>query len=212
LVVEGTGAGADYLVYLQQAGAAAGSSPAADRASMQVPLDVPLRIGPGTSRTFTINLNSGSLNSGHVINTISLHGWLEPADPYLDWAGLTHAMTGSGAGFDEDPDGDGIRNGLEFVLGGDPRAPDREILPRGWLDDGRFVFEFRRAESAAYLNAVAEFGSDLAGWTTAADGVNGVVISESSGGAIPLVRVEFPGSLAAGGRLFVRLRIARPSP
>jgi hypothetical protein len=58
-----------------------------------------------------------------------------------------------------------------------------------------------------------EYGSDLNGWTTAEGGVGNVVITEDNNfysGNTDRVRVVIPRSLAAGGKLFARLRIEVP--
>lgn len=74
LVVEGTGQGAQFLVHVQEAGAASVGSPAASTVSMTVPLAAPVVIAAGSSKTITINLNSGNLNSAHIFNTLTLDG------------------------------------------------------------------------------------------------------------------------------------------
>lgn len=74
LLVEGTGQGAQYLVHVQEAGAASVGSPAASTVSMTVPLASPVVIAAGSSKTITINLNSGNVNSAHIFNTVTLDG------------------------------------------------------------------------------------------------------------------------------------------
>jgi hypothetical protein len=56
-----------------------------------------------------VNMDSVTIPGNQVV----------PTDPYLDWA-ATMGLSGAAAAFDADPDGDGIANGLEFVLGGQP--------------------------------------------------------------------------------------------
>lgn len=57
---------------------------------------------------------------------------------------------------------------------------------------------------------VVEYGSDLTGWTTAENDVDGVTITEDTDGGgtnIDLVTVAIPRALATGGKLFVRLNV-----
>ncbi len=130
-----------------------------------------------------------------------------PGDPgfrfWLDFTGLQGADRLATA----DPDKDGIPNSLEFVLGGKPSgsgAADRTILPQLSLDETRAIFVFRRADVAAAIGPFVQYG-DLASWTTATHGVNGVQITVEDDGfetGVDRVTVRIP---RATGRLFVRL-------
>ena len=174
-----------------------------------VALDAPVVIGPGESKTFTINLNSGALNSLHNINGFSLNGTLlSSSGPYLNWAEITHGLAGEDAAFTADAESDSMDNGLEFVLGGDPNVLDLEILPFTWTTATDYYFLFRRNDDAAYLNPVVEYGSDLENWSTAVDGENGISVQEIDDEieeGIDEVTVRIPLSLASGGQLYYRL-------
>lgn len=137
--------------------------------------------------------------------------------PFEQWASAK-GLTGPAAGFDADPDFDGVSNGIEFVLGGEPNPANpgsnsAGLLPTMTTDSGtsELVFVFRRADAAAGLNPVAEYDTDLAGtWTPAQGGVNGVTINETQdgfGAGIDRVEVRIPSSQAAAGRLFARLAV-----
>lgn len=122
----------------------------------------------------------------------------------------------AGAGSAEDSDGDGIPNGIEFVIGGDPSGPDSDsnnLLPTTTVDEQYVTFEFRRTDEAAAYNPLVEYGSTLTGWTEAEGGVDGVVIAEDNGFfgmGIDRVRVQIPRALAIGSKLFARLRVEIP--
>ncbi|MEK7951454.1 beta strand repeat-containing protein [Luteolibacter soli] len=120
----------------------------------------------------------------------------------------------AGAGANVDSDKDGIPNGIEFVIGGDPsNSPSTALLPTVSADATKLVFVFRRTDDSASYNPFAEYGSTLSGWTTAQAGVNGVVITEDNnfyGANTDRVTVSIPRSLAVGGKLFARLRIEVP--
>jgi autotransporter-associated beta strand protein len=138
------------------------------------------------------------------------------ADAYGDWEILNGI---AGAGPDTDSDGDGVRNGIEFVIGGDPSGPNSDsngLLPTISVDGTYLDFVFRRTDESVVYAPFVEYGSDLGGWTQARQGVNGVVvITENNPLDLPpdtdRVTVRIPRALAAPGtRLFARLRVNIP--
>jgi autotransporter-associated beta strand protein len=136
---------------------------------------------------------------------------------YQTWAALNGIPGASGA---TDSDGDGISNAIEFVIGGDPSGPDSNssaLLPTIDISDPVYVdFVFRRTDEAAESEHYVQYGSDLAGWTTAEPGepVEGpVVITETDdfyGAGIDRVTVRIPRALAEGSKMFARLRADIP--
>jgi autotransporter-associated beta strand protein len=121
----------------------------------------------------------------------------------------TWATSKGVTGFDTDSDGDGIPNGIEFVIGGEP-APgagsnSAALLPQVSYDKptGDLVFVFRRTPESAYLNPAAEYSTTLTGmWNSAAAGT---VVGNVGG--VDLVEVRLPSSLAAAGKIFARLKV-----
>ncbi len=120
-------------------------------------------------------------------------------------------------GFDDDADNDGIRNGLEYILGGNPNASDAVIVPASEVTDTQFVFTFSRSdESEADTELVFQWSSDLAGWNDvpvgAANSTTGGVTVEvaENGGDPDTITVRVPRSNAAGGKLFGRLSATKP--
>ncbi len=124
-------------------------------------------------------------------------------------------------GATDDPDADGIANGAEFVIGGNPAAgSDVGLLPTqifvtADLGNGStdyLKFTFRRTDISAYIAPGVEYDTDLSGiWTSATNGVSGVVIQTADDGfALGVDRVDtyIPVSLAASGKLFARLQVA----
>jgi surface-anchored protein len=79
----------------------------------------------------------------------------EPESPFEAWqqrhwpAGTSELVTAPGA----DPDGDGVVNLLEYVLGLDPNIASREGLPKGVISEGpgepRFGLRYTRAKEAS---------------------------------------------------------------
>jgi hypothetical protein len=115
-------------------------------------------------------------------------------------------LSGTDAGFDADPNGNGIPNGLEFVLGGDPATTDIVAqLPIATIQGGDLVFTFSRTDASAYLNPTVEFATDLSGpWATAVHGAGGVTIQTTGATPSDTVTVTIPRNGAA--RIFARLR------
>ncbi|WP_035605406.1 autotransporter-associated beta strand repeat-containing protein, partial [Haloferula sp. BvORR071] len=116
----------------------------------------------------------------------------------------------SGAGANADSDHDGIPNGVEFVIGGDPSDSDSSALaPVITVDASYLNFVFRRTDDSASFNPAVQYGSSLGAWTTAQPGVpseNPVLIQEVNnfyGAGIDQVTVKIPrGLVAPGTKLF----------
>lgn len=136
------------------------------------------------------------------------------ADPFVTWAG-GKGLSGSAAAFDADPDGDGIANGLEFVLGGEPNpanpgSSSLALLPTAEASGDNLVFTFSRDKQATYLNPTVEFSADLVPpWTTAVHGSN-ATITATDAGDFETVTVTIPKNGAA--TLFARLKVVESAP
>lgn len=185
-----------------------------------------------TPKTFTLATSSGGilgLDAGEItVDDGALPGtWSVqasgnllqlsylPGTAYDSWA-AANGIPGAGPGTDSD--GDGIDNGIEFVIGGDPSDSDsNHLLPVVTLDTNYLNFSFRRADVAAGFDPVVEYGSSLGAWTEAANGLpvgNPVVIEETNnfhGNGIDRVTVRIPRVLAnPGSKLFARLKVDIP--
>ena len=118
-------------------------------------------------------------------------------------------LTGEAAAFDADPDGDGLPNGIEFVIGGEPNPANpgsnsRALLPTAVASGNDLVFTYTRTHAAAYLNPVVEFDADLQGmWTTATAG--NATIQVTPGATADTVTVTIPRE--ATQQLFARLKV-----
>lgn len=119
----------------------------------------------------------------------------------------------AGAGSTADSDGDGISNGIEFVIGGDPSGPGSDsnaMLPTITKNSTHLVFVFRRTDASVSAAPKVEFGTTLLpAWTTAVNGTGGVTILEEDnafGAGVDRVTVSIP--LPVGDtKLFARLRV-----
>jgi hypothetical protein len=123
-------------------------------------------------------------------------------------------LIGTDGDFDADPDGDGVPNGIEFIIGGDPRPgfPDTTPHPNQnnpVIDETHLIFTHRRTHVSRYLPTVVQYNSDLAPtWNNSQQGVNGVIITVTEnfyGTGIDKVETKIPRIVAADGRIFVRL-------
>ncbi len=138
-----------------------------------------------------------------------------PEPGFVTWAGTGGmGLTGAAAAFDADPDFDGIPNGIEFVLGGDPNpahpgSNSSARLPTAASDGDNLVFTFTRMHEAAYLNPVVEFSADMLDpWTTAVDPGN-AAIAVVTGTSADTVTVTIPKG--SNTRLFARLKVEKPA-
>jgi autotransporter-associated beta strand protein len=138
-------------------------------------------------------------------------------DPYFAWAanpafGLT---PGVNDGFTQDADGDGLVNGLEWILGGNPSLQDAAsrvttTRPPG----GGLVISFtREPDSIAIADLMVEYDGDLAApWNSVAIGTsssgpdaNGVTVGIDTSGSPHQVTVTIPAGNEQAGKLFSRL-------
>lgn len=81
---------------------------------------------------------------------------------YVEWA----AVNAPGQTPDQDFDGDGVSNAVEYVLGGTKSTNDLGKLPAATTPNGDFVFRFDRAKTSktADTTVVIEVGTTLASW------------------------------------------------
>ena len=138
--------------------------------------------------------------------------------PYQTWA-YGKGLTGDDAGFNADPDNDGIVNGIEFVIGGEPNpahpgSNSQSLLPQVQMDDTYLRVVYRRNDDALYLSSGIQYGTDLANpWMLAQQDVNGVIINvvnDGFGPNIDRVEVLIPRGNEVAGKLFARLAAAEP--
>ncbi len=136
-------------------------------------------------------------------------------DPYRDWRDATFGADAALplAAPDADPDGDGLTNAEEFVLGGSPMQSSTAPEPVSEAAGDTFTFRFTPAVADG-AELTVQRASDLASddWTTVAqrplrggpwqvpDGTAGLSVDPETGA----VAVTIPATAA---RTFVRLRV-----
>jgi fibronectin-binding autotransporter adhesin len=92
--------------------------------------------------------------------------------PFSTWAGTTHGLTGDGALAGSDPDGDGVKNIVEFALNGNPTSGSNNGLTSTLIQDASSP----AGDELTYTLAVrdgATFSSGAGGSQTAT--VDGVI-------------------------------------
>jgi hypothetical protein len=151
----------------------------------------------------------------HNIALVSVGG-----SPFTTWATTTNGLAGIDAAATADPDNDGLDNLIEFVIGGqpnpaNPNAESSGLAPTVSTDENNLIFTFRRTDLALTqpgIGIVVEYGSDLAGWLPATDGVNGVAITfnEEIEAGVDEILVFIPKALADDAKMFARLNVMIP--
>jgi hypothetical protein len=141
--------------------------------------------------------------------------------PYAAWAAAAglDGTPGKEAGFEQNPEIDGLANGLEWVLGGDPLAGDDGALvtTSGNAATGLTLVFGRAADSIGEVSLFIDWGPDLNSLAnTLAIGTSDV---GPSGNAPTIdidapvagkITVNIPAANAVGGKLFARLRATQP--
>ena len=142
---------------------------------------------------------SGTLN---VVN-----GATPPTSGYDTWA-ATNAPAQTA---DQDYDGDGVSNGVEYLLGGSAGANDSGKLPAASTSGGNLVFTFVRDQDSktADTSVKIEVGTTLASWPASytvgndtASSSAGVTVTDNGNGTdtITLTLAQAPDA-----RKFARL-------
>ena len=131
-------------------------------------------------------------------------------DPYAVWLSQ-HSNQMSETGFYSDLDGDGLENGLEFLLNSDPTTgTGHTMYTEASVDVNSVVFSFERAAgSTVNTTQIFEYSSDLSGWTQLQ--MTGDVDVQISTGPIvdgmEPITVTIPKTEVVGARLFGRIRV-----
>lgn len=140
-----------------------------------------------------------------------------------DWAmeeGL-NGSPGKEAGFEDDPEGDTVDNGLEWILGGDPLAQDAAaILPVPQSDpvNGLTLTFTREEDSIGETTLLVQWQTDLdstwndvtIGATSSGPDGNGVTVTINEAADPDEVTVNIPATNAANGKIFARLNASQP--
>ena len=102
-----------------------------------------------------------------------------------------------------DPDGDGITNLMEFVIGGSPVVSSQSSLPTLATVGSDLVLSYTRSdESESVTTQVGQWSTDLSDWAN----VTPALVNEN-GAAADDITITVPKSDAVNGKLFLRLNV-----
>ena len=170
----------------------------------------------GLPENATVNVGLNAFTIHYTANQVTLAA-TAAGSPYLDWAD-DNELVGDDRDFEADPDGDGIANGLEWVLGGDPLASNSSMVSVTGSSLTGLTLSFNREEdSIGVATLVVEWTTDLdVTWNevpvTQAGGSydDGVTVSVNQEATPDRVTVTIPSNNEAGSKLFARLRVTLP--
>jgi hypothetical protein len=123
------------------------------------------------------------------------------------WA-QAEGLSGQDALPSADPDGDGVANLLEYILGGKALQPDAAaILPTREIANGFLTLRYRRSQaSLTDTLQTGQWSTDLLTWTD----IEPILVQNNSPEP-DAMEIRIPLSLATQGKLFARLQ-ALPKP
>jgi hypothetical protein len=183
---------------------------------------------PSAAGTLRLRINVSAVLSdvaGNSLNTVAaieddttITVSAPASNPFDTWS--------EGAPFDGDTNGDGVRNGLAWVLGAlDADTGALALLPTvdAKSDPAYLIYTFRRTDEAngdPNTTIAVEHGTALTtiGWTTAVHDNDNVIITVTDNHysitpGIDRVVVKLKrATLASGGKLFTRLRVVQAAP
>lgn len=143
-----------------------------------------LRFGTSSSSLTAAQLAKISKPGGGAV-TLNASGYLIDVPPgsYAAWAS-TNAPGGTP---DLDSDGDGVSNGIEYVLGGTGLTKDVSLLPITSLSESNILFSFKRIQDSINANTVVtiQSGSTLQVWPGS---YNVGATSETSSAGVTVVK------------------------
>jgi autotransporter-associated beta strand protein/T5SS/PEP-CTERM-associated repeat protein len=170
----------------------------------------------GSSTSLAANKNDSAFSGNGILNVVSS----PPVNAYLAWSTTTYGLSGGNAAFDFDYDKDGIPNGMEWILGGNPTVNDNSsILPAvtGTATGGLTLVFNRATASISETTLTVQWNTDLnSTWNSipigAVDvgpsGINPTVDIDAP--SVGKVTVNIPAGNAVGDRIFARLKATNP--
>ena len=162
--------------------------------------------GGHTDRFFG-HLDDIRFSNGRLVPDSFLYS--EPQDTFANWI-ATYPAVGGQTGFDEDPDRDGLANGIENFLGTHPDQPSQGL---GAIVRSGNTLSFQHpqnADPAADLVANYRWSSDLATWNNSGQTGNGTTVVFSASPNTPLPGITTVTATVTGtnpSSLFVDLQV-----
>ncbi len=149
--------------------------------------------------------NESFQNASYFRDVVFAPSGLPGPSGFAAWADGFPGLTDTS--FNGDPDGDGIQNGVEYALGGDPRINDSSnLLLMDTSSPAETVFTFLRDSGAASTTTqIFQYSPDLENWTDLR--ITPPTATEVDLTDPPFVTITIPRSVAPGGKFFGRLRV-----
>jgi autotransporter-associated beta strand protein len=112
---------------------------------------------------------AGNYTSAHASGAFTGIGTLQVVSGtagYASWKAINAPGVGPGTTPGEDYDGDGVSNGVEFVLGGSKDTNDLSLLPTISQSGANMVFSFQRSQTSidGTTTVAIEVSPDLISW------------------------------------------------
>ena len=134
--------------------------------------------------------------------------WEPGAVGYPTWV-LDHGLTGGDADFLADPEGDGIPNGAEYILGRDPAVRDNTLQAFTFGASDLIINFDRNENSTGDTNQFFQYSYDLLNWTDL--NLTGTIPPEVSIGApvggLEPITITIDNTAPAYDKIFWRFRI-----
>jgi|GEM_PF-703273 len=181
--------------------------------------------GNYTTVTFEFTPEIGDLNLGQdlgvrilgattsaIIDNIKVVSSGGGGNNFSDWIGGYDV--GGLTAFGDDPDGDGVENGLENFLGTDPSSADKGALDAAATSDDTFTFAHpENATPAADLVATYEWSTDLQSFFGNAESDGAITVEFSTvknAGVTTVTATVTEGTMPPG--LFCRIEVSQVAP
>ncbi len=187
------------LVDLNTLNAAAGGSAAGKFTNITVRVDTGTISGQPHELGIRISKAIGGGNTYLDVDNVRLVK-LSTSSPFVTWLDENNLD----ASPNEDSDGDGIRNLVEFALGTSPTSVDQDTLLKTVESTGGFRVT-RRIGSEAGLSYAMETSSDLVNWTDVSN-LNTVVLSSAGGFEVVDLR-RTNGWFRTSGEEYLRFKV-----
>ncbi len=153
--------------------------------------------------------------------TLTVSSAVSPFDSWASGTGGLDGTPGKEAGFNDDPEGDQLDNGLEWILGGLPLLNDAaSVLPdlEGSTGGGLTLTFTREEDSVGEATLLVQLNTDIdsawndvtVGATSSGPDANDVTVTIDTGTDPDTVTVNIPASNAPTGKIFARLSATMP--
>jgi hypothetical protein len=151
---------------------------------------------PVTVTGYTLNYGTGTNSQITLVKDGGYNSWAD------SFPGLTDKSQGG------DPDGDGIKNLIEYVVGGDPRVSSTEFLPKPSFTATELVLSYKRSDaSETDTTQTGQWSTNLTNWSSA----DVVIEKVAENGTDPDdMKIHIPLGKALDGKLFGRLEVTAP--